>query len=281
MKLESVGIVGMGWVGARFARKLLESGRGLTVFDIRPEKAEESLRLGAQWASSAREAAERSDVVLLCLPDSPAVEAAMEGRDGVLAGVAEGKVVVDTGTSRPETDIRYEAEVRGRGGAMLDAPITGRARGYIVMAGGAERDFERARPVLEAVGCRAVLVGPLGDGQRLKLVNQFILAARLSVLCEAAHLASRLGLDPALIDSVLEFPEVRGPLGREIRTPGAQLLALHTKDLRYLSELVERCGARAPLARAVTEVFRETRGRSEPDWNQTSVVTHWEAMAEH
>jgi 2-hydroxy-3-oxopropionate reductase len=263
-------------VGTRFTEKLLGAGWPVTVYDIDREKLEAAARLGVTAAASARDVADRSDVVLLCLPGSPPVEEAMNGPDGILAAVTDRHMIIDTGTTRPATDIEYAAKVRERGGRMVDAPITGRPPGYIIMVGGSEKEFSEAKPVLQVVGYRVCHVGPLGHGQRLKLVNQLILAGRLSVLCEAVSLARGLGLDPEQIASVLEFDDAKRLLARRFSVPGSQLLALHTKDLEYLAELIEQHGLHAPLTKLVTGIFQETRGRSEPDWAQTAVMTHWE-----
>jgi len=271
-----VGIIGVGMVGTRFSQKLLDAGRPPTVFDIDPGKLKAVAELGARPAGSARDVTERSDVVLLCLPGSPPVEEAMNGPDGILGAVTGRHMIIDTGTTRPATDIEYAARVRERGGRMVDAPITGRGPGYIIMVGGSEEEYREAEPVLQVVGYKVCHVGPLGHGQRLKLVNQIIQAGRLSVFCEAVSLAGDLGLDPEQIVSVLEFDEAKRPLSRRFSVPGGQLLALHTKDLEYLSELVEEDGIYAPLTKVVTEVFQETRTRSERDWAQASVMTHWE-----
>jgi len=277
MLKKSVGIIGIGMIGRQFTQKITEAGLPLTVYDVKQEKIESAVELGAQAASSAKEVTERSDAVLLCLPGSPPVEAAMNGSEGILSGVSERQIIIDTGTTRPSTDIEYAAKVRARGGRMVDAPITGRAQGFTIMVGGTEEDFLEAKPVLEIVGHKVAHIGPLGYGQRMKLVNQFILAGRLSVYSEAVVMAARLGLNPEELASILDFQQAKQPLHGHIQTPGGQLLALHTKDMEYLSELVEEEDIYAPLTEVVTKIFQETRNRGEQDWNQTAIVTHWKA----
>ncbi|MFQ6131728.1 MAG: NAD(P)-dependent oxidoreductase [Armatimonadota bacterium] len=278
MDQPSVGIIGFGMIGRRFSEKILAAGLELTVYEIAAEKLAAAVELGAQAAASAREATERSDQVLLCLPGSPEVEAAMNGPDGILQGVGEGKLIIDTGTTRPSTDIEYAAKVRERGGRMVDAPLTGRAPGPIMMVGGSDEDFREAEKLLKIVAYKVVHAGPLGHGQRLKLVNQFILAGRLSVFAEAVNMAQRLGLSREMVTEALEFGEAQALIERRFSVPGGQLLALHTKDLGYLSELIEEEDVYAPLTKVVTEAFRETRSRAEPDWSQPSVMTHWETQ---
>jgi 2-hydroxy-3-oxopropionate reductase len=275
MQDKSIGIIGVGVIGERFTRKIIEAELPLRVYDIRQERMELAVELGAKPASSAKEVTEQSYFVILCLPGSPPVEAAMSGPDGILAGVSERQIIIDTGTTRPATDIEYAAKVRERGGRMVDAPITGRRQGFIIMVGGTEEDFFEAKPVLEVVGYKVAHIGPLGYGQRMKLVNQFILAGQLSIYSEAVVMAKQLGLNPEELASVLEFQATNRPLHGNIQTPGAQYLFLHTKDMEYLSELLEEEDIYAPLTEVVTKIFQETRDRGEGDWNQTAVVTHW------
>ena len=270
--------MGVGVIGKRFTQKLVEAEWPVTVYDIDPLKVEAAANMGAIAASSAKEVTERSDAVLLCLPGSPYVEAAMNGPEGILAGLSKRQIIIDTGTTRPSTDIEYSEKVRALGGRMVDAPITGRRNGFIIMVGGAADDFLEARPALEIVGYKVVHIGPLGYGQRMKLVNQFVLAGRLSVYAEAANMAAQLGLDPEDIVSVLEFGEAKQALAGPFQAAGAQYLALHTKDLEYLSDLLESEDIYAPLTGQVTDVFQETRARGERDWTQASIVTHWKAQ---
>lgn len=276
MSKQAVGIIGCGMIGQLFTEKVVAAGLPLTVYDMVEEKLLAAVESGAQPAGSCREVTERSDQVLLCLPGSPAVEAAMEGPDGILEGVAAGKLIIDTGTTRPSTDIGYAAKVQARGGRIVDAPLTRRAQGPIIMVGGSQEDFRAAEPLLQVVGYKVVHVGPLGHGQRLKLVNQLILAGRLSVFAEAVTMAECLGLKREMVTDVLEFGEAQPLLERRFSVPGGQLLALHTKDLEYLCELVADEDVYAPLTKLVTEAFQETRSRGEPDWSQPSVLTHWE-----
>lgn len=271
-----VGIIGVGMIGYRFTRKFLEAGFSVAVYDIDTAKMEAAREIGATIASSPKGVAERVEAILLCLPGSPAVEAAMNGSDGILAGIKEDQIVIDTGTTRPATDIEYAAKVRERGGRMVDAPITGRRNGFIIMVGGTKEDFRKAEPFLKIVGYKVVHVGALGYGQRLKLVNQFILAGKIAVYAEATSTARNMDLSPDYIVSILEFGEAESLIRRTFSVPGGQLLNLHTKDLEYLSELIEKQEIYAPLTKLVTEIFRETRRRAERDWAQNAILTHWE-----
>lgn len=273
---EEIGLIGVGMVGARFTQKLVAAGHPVVAYDIDGERVAAATALGAEAAASPREVATRCRTLLLSLPGSHAVDAAMQGSDGVLAAVTAEHFILDTGTSRPGTAVDYAARVGERGGHFIDTPLTYRGPGPIFLVGGSEEEFRRAETILRPVAYKVAHCGPVGAGQRMKLVNQFILAARLAVYAEGAHLARELELDPEGIVSILEFGEAGGALQPNIRVEGGRLLAHHTKDLEYLMEIAEAEGIHAPLSEAVTRIFQETRSRGESDWAQAAIVTHWE-----
>jgi 3-hydroxyisobutyrate dehydrogenase-like beta-hydroxyacid dehydrogenase len=133
------GLAGLGNVGSGFARKLREAGFPLSVFDIKPQCVKAAAELGAIPTAGSAQVADQSDVILLSLPGNHVVEAVMEGGEGVLDRLRAGQLVIDTGTSRPETDIRYQKLCAERGAGFLDAPTTGRSAGWVMMVGGGRR----------------------------------------------------------------------------------------------------------------------------------------------
>jgi len=191
--MQRVGLIGLGNVGSGFAEKLRHAGYPLTVLDKDEARMEPALALGAKGARTPGEVAAASDIVLLSLPDSPAVEAVMDGPEGVLESLGKGQLVVDTGTSRPETDIRYAGLCAEKGAGFMDAPITGRSEGWIIMAGGTEEEFEKARTVLECLAYKLRHIGPVGKGQALKLTNQLVQAGQWAVWAEAIEFARSVG----------------------------------------------------------------------------------------
>jgi len=272
-----LGLIGVGNVGRQFARLLREAGYPLTVMDTDPSKLESALALGAQPADTPGEVADASDIILLSLPGSPAVEAVMEGPQGILHHLREGQLVVDTGTSRPETDIHYEQACRQKGAGFLDAPITGRAKGWIIMVGGAAEDFEQARPVLTCLGYKVERIGPIGQGQVLKLMNQMIQAGQLAIQAETIAFAENAGLDPRLLRDYLEFPIPEGMLTGEFS--GGGHLALHYKDIGYALEVAHETGAHIPLTSLIHEVFKAVKLAGEPHWLQIAIVTYWRRLS--
>jgi 2-hydroxy-3-oxopropionate reductase len=155
--VERVGFIGLGIMGGPMARNLMEAGYELTVHNRSPEKAEELGEAGATVAETPGEAAENSDVVITMLPDSPQVREVVAGEDGVLEGISQGSLVVDMSTISPVVTEELAEAVKQKGASMLDAPVSGGDVGAIegtlsIMVGAEEADFERAKPLFEAMG---------------------------------------------------------------------------------------------------------------------------------
>lgn len=271
--METIGLIGVGNIGRYYSRSLLAAGYALSVVDIDPQRTLYARDLGARVCSTPAELAGQAEIILLSLPGSPQVEAVMEGPEGLLAGLHAGQLVVDTGTSRPETDIRYQRRCAALGVGYLDAPITWRSQGLIIMAGGEITDFERGCEVLGHLSFKLRHVGPIGSGQVLKLANQMILAGQMAVWSEAIEFTRQSGLDPHLLSEYLEFPITPGLEGDNFE--GGGQLALHYKDLIYALDYAHETGANVPLTAQIHEIFKATKMTGESNWIQTGIVTHW------
>jgi 3-hydroxyisobutyrate dehydrogenase-like beta-hydroxyacid dehydrogenase len=274
--MERVGLIGLGNVGSGFAQKLVEARYPLTVLDKDCTRMEVATSAGAHAASTPGEVANGSDIVLLSLPGSHVVEAVMEGDDGILAHLREGHLVVDTGTSRPQTAVRYDKLCRERGAGFIDAPITGRGPGWIMMVGGTEESFEKGREVLTCLSYKLEHIGPIGHGQLLKLANQLLLAGQWAVWGEAIEFTREVGLEPRLLSECLEFSVPEVMYGEDFSAGGH--LALHYKDLGYILEAAHDAEASIPLTSLVHEAFKEAKVAGEPNWGQAGVVTYWRRL---
>jgi len=273
LEMDRVGLIGVGNVGSGFAEKLVEAGYPLTVLDRDRPRRDRAVALGARPAETPAEVAEASGIIVLSLPGSAAVEEVMEGPAGLLSGLKAGQLVIDTGTTHPDTDIRYERLCRERGAGLIDAPITGRSKGWIIMVGGSAGDFERGREVLARLGYKVKHIGPVGQGQVLKLMNQMVLAGQWAIWAETIAFGEKLGLDPRLLSEYLEFPIPESLYGDEFSAGGQ--LALHYKDLGYALDLGHRSGASIPVTGLVHEVFKAAKTLGEPNWGQPGIVTYW------
>src|SRR5215204_3425063 len=235
---EKVGFIGLGIMGKPMARNLMEAGYELTVHNRSPEKAEELGEEGANVAATPREVAEKSDVIITMLPDSPQVREVVAGEDGVLEGVKEGSLVVDMSTISPVVTEELAEAVKEKGASMLDAPVSGGDVGAIegtlsIMVGGDEGDFERARPLFEAMGKTVTHVGPVGAGQVTKAANQIVVALTIEAVSEALVLGSRGGVAPEKILDVLGG----GLAGNKVMEVKREKLLDHSFDPGFRSEL--------------------------------------------
>lgn len=264
--MEPVGMIGLGNMGGRMARRL--GGAGFTVvgYDPVPGRAEDA---GAQPAGDPAEVARRCRVVLLSLPDSGVVEPVMRGPDGVLAGAhppAGAATVADLSTSSPESTVALAAEAAEAGVTFLDAGVTGGAaaaeKGTLtIMAGGEAAAIDAIRPVLEPIAATVHHLGPTGSGHTAKLLNNFLNAVTLASTAEVMVAGAKAGLDLRTL-----LAAINGGSGQSYassrRFPhivegdyleGGLTGDLMTKDIRLYTELVARLGvpslnAAGPLA---------------------------------
>ena len=198
---ETVAFLGLGIMGYPQAANIARAGFDLTVWNRTREKAARfAAEHGARVADSPAQAAADTDVVITMVPDSPEVEAVLFGDGGAASAMREGTLAIDMSTVAPSASVAIGERLRDRGIAFVDAPVSGsRPKAedgtLTIMVGGAAEDFERARPVLEAMGALVVHVGPQGHGSLVKLINNTLAAVNAAALAEAVALAQAAGLD--------------------------------------------------------------------------------------
>ncbi len=290
---EAVGFVGLGIMGMPMARNLMRAGYELMVFNRSPEKSGDLAQEGARVAGSPREVAAETDVVITMLPGPPEVEAVIVGEGGLLEGGREGMLLVDMSTSSPVL-ARELAQAAGelRVG-MLDAPVSGGDVGAIegtlsIMVGGDEGDFERARPLFEAMGDTVVHVGGSGAGQVTKAANQIVVALVMEALSEALVLGSEAGVSPGKIIEVLsgglaasKVLEVKGEkfVSHDF-APGGKV-EFHHKDLGIALAAGREYGVALPAAAMVNEMFRALKVRGKAGWDHSALITLIEEWSRH
>ncbi|GAB4322162.1 MAG: NAD(P)-dependent oxidoreductase [Dehalococcoidia bacterium] len=275
MTIERAGFVGLGIMGGPMAANLLRAGFALTVWNRTANKAEPLVTAGATAAGSPAEVARASQVVVICVSDSPDVEEVVLGPRGVAEGASPGTIVIDCSTIAPATARKVAAALGERGVQFLDAPVSGgdvgaKAGTLAIMVGGDADAFEQARPVLEAMGKTIVHVGPSGAGQVVKLCNQVAGALNLLAMAEAIALCRRSGVDPARMLEVVS----KGAAGSwMIENLGPRAIAgdfapgftveLMQKDLRLIAEAAAETQTALPGSVLVQQLLRglEARGR--------------------
>ena len=288
---EKVGFIGLGIMGKPMAKNLMEAGYELAVFNRSPEKAEELGKRGASVASSPAEVAEKSEVVITMLPDSPDVRSVVGGEGGVLEGIKEGSLLVDMSTISPVVTQELAAKVRERGASMLDAPVSGGDVGAIegtlsIMVGGEKEDFERAKPLFEVMGKTITHVGPQGTGQVVKAANQVVVALTIEAVSEALVLGSKGGVAPEKIMEVLsgglaasKVMEVkREKFLSHTFEPGGKV-EFHSKDLRIALEAGREYGVVLPATAVVGQLFEAMVARGRGGWDHSALLTVIEDLA--
>ncbi len=235
---DKVGFIGLGIMGKPMAHNLVQAGHELVVLDHSREPIEELATEGAETAGSPREIAEKSDVIITMLPDSPQVREVVAEENGLLEGIKEGSLIVDMSTISPVVTEELAAEVKERGASMLDAPVSGGDVGAIegtlsIMVGGSEEDFERAKPLFDVLGGTVNHVGPAGAGQVAKAANQIVVALTIEAVSEALVLGSKGGVAPEKILDVLGG----GLAGNKVMEVKREQFLSHTFDPGFRIEL--------------------------------------------
>jgi 2-hydroxy-3-oxopropionate reductase len=289
---ERVGFIGLGIMGMPMARNLMDSDYELTVHNRSPEKAEELGKEGATVAATPREVAERSDVVITMLPDSPQVREVVAGENGVLEGISEGALLIDMSTISPVVTEELAEALKEKGASMLDAPVSGGDVGAIegtlsIMVGGEEEDFQRAKPLFETMGKTITHVGPVGAGQVTKAANQVVVALTIEAVSEALVLGSAGGVSPEKILDVLSGG-LAGNKVMEVKRekflshkfePGGKV-EFHSKDLGIALAAGREYGVVLPVTAIVDQMFNSLMARGRGGWDHSALLTFIENLAQ-
>lgn len=252
--MERLGFIGLGIMGKPMVRNLLKSGYTVTVFNRSQASIDELTQDGAIPATSPKQVAEQSDIVITCLPDSPDVEAVVLGQTGILEGSRAGMLFIDMSTIAPATSRKIAIELQAHEIQALDAPVSGGDIGaqqgtLSIMVGGEASAFDRALPVLQAMGKNIVHIGESGAGQVTKACNQIVVAMTVQAVAEALTLAKQSGVDPAKVRDALlggfaqsRVLEVHGKrILDESFQPGFKL-NLHRKDMNIVLQTGREVG---------------------------------------
>ena len=275
-----IGFIGLGHIGNPMAMQVMNSGFALTVHDLRRETARNLIDGAAAWADSPRALAEQSDVVVTSLPSPAAVEAVLEGEDGVLAGLASGATWIDMTTNDLHVVLRLADRAAERDIHTLEAPITGgvaRAREgrLTILVGGEKNLLETHLPVLQAMGEEILHVGPIGHATIAKLITNQLCFIHTVALGEGLMLGARAGLDLPLLSEAIKLgygnsfvAEVDGPLILRGGWETTFSLALTGKDLRLTTELGRELDVPLELTALVEQINARARVSfgAEADW---------------
>jgi 3-hydroxyisobutyrate dehydrogenase-like beta-hydroxyacid dehydrogenase len=265
-KTPPVGFIGLGVMGKSMARNLIKAGFSVTVHNRSRAAVDELAKEGARAASSPAEVAAASEIVALCLPDTPDVEHVLFAADGVVPALKSG-VVIDFSTISPPATVDFARRLAARGIAMLDSPVSGGPAGardgaLSCMIGGDAATLERCMPIFKAVGKTFTHIGPAGAGQLCKACNQLVLSGALMGACEALTMAKKCGVDPykireALLGGSAQSYALQNQAKRFLDgqlAPGFRA-ALMLKDLRLAAATSRDAKSYAPIATLAEQLF--------------------------
>src|SRR3954471_18431640 len=287
-----VGFIGLGIMGRPVAGHLLRGGHTLHIHS-RGTPPPDLIEAGAVACTSPRDVAERSDVVITMVPDTPDVEAVVFGANGIAEGLIPGKILIDMSSISPMATKKFASRLAEKGCDWLDAPVSGGDLGarnatLSIMVGGTQEAFERVKPVLELMGKNITLVGEAGDGQTAKVANQIIVALTIEAVAEALLFASKAGADPARVRSALmggfassRILEVHGErMVARTFDPGFRI-ELHQKDLNLALQSARELQVSLPNTAATQELFNTCAAHGGSRWDHSAIVKALELMADH
>lgn len=287
-----VGFIGLGIMGRPMAGHLVGGGHALNLFS-RSGVPDDLQAAGGRACASAKEVAERSQVIITMLPDTPDVEKVLFGPLGVADGLEPGRLVVDMSSISPIETKRFALRVKDLGCDYLDAPVSGGELGarnatLTIMAGGSDTAFARARPLLELMGRNVTHVGGSGDGQTCKVANQIVVALAIEGVAEALLFASKAGADPARVRQALlggfassRVLEVHGErMLKRAFEPGFRI-ELHQKDLGLALAGARALGIALPGTAIAQELLNACAAAGGAKWDHSAMVKALERLAAH
>ena len=272
MSKPTIGFIGLGLMGRAMVGCLQDAGYDLTVLGNRDRSGiEEAVARGGREAGSAREMAERCDIVMLCVGTSEQVEGRIYGEDGVLAGAKDGQVVIDFGTSLPSSTLKIGADLSEKGAIYLDAPL-GRTPAHAkdgllnIMCAGDEAAYGRVKPVLDVLGENVFHLGKLGNGHTIKLINNFFAMTTATAMSEAFAAADAAGIEREALFGVMSAGPLKSGMMEFIRNYAvdgridlAFSVANGAKDVGYYRQMTADLGLESRMSTAADATLREAR----------------------
>jgi len=263
----SIGFIGMGHMGSHMARKLIDAGYHLTVYDRTKERAQQLIQLGALVAQTPRDLAAHCDMVMLCVTDNQAQEHVMLGQDGALAGVHDGSVIIDLSTVSPSASRRLYKAAQEKGVAMIDSAVSGSVPqveqgSLVIFVGGEQETYQRCKPILEVLGQNSYYMGSSGMGTTMKLVVNTLLGLGMQALAEAIAFGEKAGVEKDLLLDVLGKTAVltagqKAKLAnvKSEQYPTQFALSLQHKDLRLILNEADEISVSMPATAAAHQMY--------------------------
>jgi len=290
--MSNVGFIGLGIMGKPMAANLIKGGHTLYATS-RSGVSQELTAAGATSCATAKEVAQKADIIITMVPDTPDVEKVLFGANGVAEGLSAGKIVVDMSSISPIETKAFAKRINELKCEYVDAPVSGGEVGaknasLTIMVGASESTFEKVKPLFELMGKNITLVGGNGAGQTCKVSNQIIVALNIEAVAEALLFASKAGADPAKVRQALmggfassRVLEVHGErMIKRTFDPGFRI-ELHQKDLNLALGTARAMGVSLPNTATAQELFNACSAHGGAKWDHSGMVRALEGMANH
>jgi len=290
--MSNIGFIGLGIMGKPMAGNLIKGGHTLFLYS-RSSVPQELTAAGGKACASAKEVAQKADIIITMVPDTPDVEKALFGTGGVAEGLSRGKTVIDMSSISPIETKQFAKRINGLGCEYVDAPVSGgevgaRNAALTIMVGGNQATFDKVKPVFELMGKNITLVGGNGDGQTCKVCNQIIVALNIEAVSEALVFASKAGADPAKVRQALmggfaasRILEVHGErMIKRTFDPGFRI-ELHQKDLSLALAGARAMGMSLPNTATTQQLFNSCVANGGAKWDHSALVRALEKLANH
>lgn len=289
--LRKVGFIGLGIMGKPMAKNLLKAGYPLVVYDIVKEAVDELVAAGAEQGSSAKDVAQKTDLIITMLPNSPHVKAVVLGENGIIEGVKAGTIVVDMSSIAPLASQEIAGKLKEAGAVMLDAPVSGGEPKAIdgtlsIMVGGPEDAFKEVEDVLKVMGSSAVLIGEVGSGNVTKLANQIIVALNIAAMSEAMVLATKAGVNPEKVYQAIRgglagstVLDAKAPMVLDRNFKPGFRIELHIKDLMNAMDTAHGVDVPVPLTSQVLEIMQALKVDGKAGNDHGGIIRFYEKLA--
>ncbi len=290
--MSKVGFIGLGIMGKPMAANLIKGGHTLYATS-RSGVSQELTAAGATSCATAKEVAQKADIIITMVPDTPDVEKVLFGANGVAEGLSAGKIVIDMSSISPIETKAFAKRINELKCEYVDAPVSGGEVGaknasLTIMVGASDATFEKVKPLFELMGKNITLVGGNGAGQTCKVANQIIVALNIEAVAEALLFASKAGADPAKVRQALmggfassRVLEVHGErMIKRTFDPGFRI-ELHQKDLNLALGTARAMGVSLPNTATAQELFNACSAHGGAKWDHSGMVRALEGMANH
>ncbi len=288
---RKIGFIGLGIMGKPMSKNLLKAGYSLTVYGHHMDVLKELEAEGAVIAASSKEVAEKSDIIITMLPNSPHVKEVLFGADGVVDGAKPGTIIIDMSSIDPMVSRELHSRLKEKNIEMLDAPVSGGEPKAVdgslsIMAGGSEEVFEQIKDILLKMGSSAVYIGDIGSGNVTKLANQIIVALNIAAMSEAMVLAAKAQVNPEKV-----FEAIKGGLaGSTVLNAKAPMvldrnfkpgfrIELHIKDLLNAMDTAHNVDVPLPLTGQVLEMMQALKIDGKGKNDHSGLVEYYEKLA--